>query len=174
MSKLNIYLIRHGEKDESGKHLTKRGIKQAKLFAKKIKNNKITKIYSSDLERCKETALIIAKKLKLPIQYEKSLREVKGFIKENPEKYPKEINEIEKIFLKLSKEKGEILVVSSGIVNRILIALFLGITPSKANFIQNPTGLNHIQENKEQKRFRILCINNTDHLTNKLKITQKD
>ncbi|MFW9882326.1 MAG: histidine phosphatase family protein [Candidatus Thorarchaeota archaeon] len=54
-----IYLIRHGEKDSKGRYLSKRGIKQTKLLAKKLRNIKFKKIYSSDLERCKQTTKII-------------------------------------------------------------------------------------------------------------------
>ncbi len=170
----NIYLIRHGEKDKEGKFLSKRGIKQTRLLAKKFKKIKFKKIYSSDLERCKQTIKIINKKLKLPINYEPNLREVKGIVKEFPKRYNKEIKKIRKFYNKLIKEKGNILVSSSGIVNRILLSMFLEIESDKANFIQNPTGVNLINKNPEKNRFRILHINDVSHLPNKLKIRQKD
>jgi|TARA_Y100000310_G_C20589790_1_gene767369 probable phosphoglycerate mutase len=174
LKKLDIYLIRHGEKDKEGKFLSKRGIKQTKLLAKRFKKIKFNKIYSSDLDRCKQTTEIINKKLKLPTIYESGLREVKGKVKENPKKYKKEVNIIKKTYNKLVKEKGNILVSSSGIVNRILLSMFLKIDSDKANFIQNPTGVNLIDKNLEKNRFRILYINDTSHLPDKLKIRQKD
>lgn len=174
LKKLNIYLIRHGEKDNEGKFLSKKGIKQIKLLAKKFKKIKFDKIYSSDLERCKQTTEIINKQLKLPIIYEPGLREVKGIVKENPEKHKKEINKIKRVYDKLVKEKGNILVSSSGIINRILLSMFLKIDSNKANFIQNPSGVNLIDKNLERNRFRILYINETSHLPDKLKIRQKD
>jgi broad specificity phosphatase PhoE len=170
--RLNIFLVRHGEKDESGEKLTSRGRAQAKHLAKRMKKLEIDKIYSSDIARCKETAEIINKKLNLQIHLEKLLREVKGEVKENPSKFKKEINIIKKFHQKISKEKGNILVVSSGIVNRILIAFFLDIDPSKANFIQIPTGLTHIQKSEAKNRFRFICINDTSHLPEKLKVRQ--
>ncbi len=171
--KLKIYLIRHGEKDGEGKFLSKRGIKQIKLLAKKLEKIKFDKIYSSDLERCKQTIEIINKKIKFPIIYESRLREVKGEVKEFPKKHKKEIKNIKSVYNKLAKEKGNVLVSSSGIVNRILLSMFLKIDPNKANFIQNPSGVNLIDKNPEKNRFRILYINDTSHLPDKLKIRQK-
>src|SRR3990172_12822221 len=118
MKKLNIYIIRHGEKagDEGG--LTKRGKAQVSSLAKKLGKLKITKIYSSDLQRCKETAEIIKKTLKLPIKYEKALREVPSKVKEQPKKYKKEIEIVRKFWNKMDKARGNILLVSSGIVRK--------------------------------------------------------
>src|SRR3989344_139516 len=118
--KLNIYIIRHGEKINSENGLTNRGKQQARLLAKRLGKLKISKIYSSDLERCKETAKIIQKELKLPIKYEKSLMEVPSEVKEKPKKHIKKINIIKKFWDKLGKKQGNILLSSSGIVNRIL------------------------------------------------------
>ncbi len=171
---LKIYLIRHGEKDNEGKSLSKRGIIQSKLLAKKLRKIKFNEFYSSDLERCKQTAEIINKKVKFQIKYEPGLREVKGKVKEYPNKHKKEIAKIRKFYNKLIKERGNILVSSSGIVNRILLSMFLKIDPSKAHFIQNPSGVNLIDKNPERNNFRILYINDTSHLPDKLKIRQKD
>ena len=52
--------------------------------------------------------------------------------------------------------------------------MFLEISSSKANFIQNPTGVNLIDRNPEKNKFRILYINETSHLPDKLKVRQKD
>ena len=143
-------------------------------LAKKLSKIEFNKFYSSDLERCKQTTEIINEKIKLPIIYEPGLREVKGEVKEFPKKHKKEIDNIRKAYIKLARERGNILVSSSGIVNRILLSMFLEIEPDKANFIQNPTGVNLIDKNPEKERFRILYINDTSHLPDKLKITQKD
>lgn len=62
--KLHIYLFRHGQttfnrdKKFTGwmdAKLTKLGIKQAQIVAKKLKNKKFQIAYSSDLSRCKDT-----------------------------------------------------------------------------------------------------------------------
>lgn len=62
--KLKIYLFRHGQTYYNRDHiftgwkdskLTPKGIKQAKIIAKKLKNKKFQVAYSSDLSRCKDT-----------------------------------------------------------------------------------------------------------------------
>ena len=170
--RLNIYIVRHGEKiDGENMPLTKRGRKQAELLAKRLRKLKISKMYSSDLERCKETAEIIKKHIKIPIKYDIALREVPNKVKKYPKRYKKEVNIIRKFWSKINKEKGNLLLVSSGIVNRILLSFALKIDTSKANFMQYPTGLTRIEKRKE-KRYRIWHINDTSHLSDKMKIIQ--
>ncbi|MBS3115084.1 phosphoglycerate mutase family protein [Candidatus Woesearchaeota archaeon] len=62
--KLHIYLFRHGQTYYNKDHiftgwkdskLTPKGIKQAKIVAKKLKNKKFQVAYTSDLSRCKNT-----------------------------------------------------------------------------------------------------------------------
>ncbi len=167
---LNIYIIRHGEKDkEENGSLTKKGRAQATLLANRLNKLKITKIYSSDLIRCKETAEIISKKIKLPIKYEKALREISSEVKEKPSKHKNKINKIGKFWNKLDKQKGNILLVSSGIVNRILMSFALKINPSKANFMQDNTGFTRLEKNKKKNRYRFWHVNDISHLPNKLR-----
>lgn len=167
---LKIYIIRHGEKIEGeNMPLTEKGKKQAKLVAKRLKKLSIRKMYSSDLKRCKETAEIIKKQIKIPIIFEKSLREVPNKVKEQPRKYKKEIKNIKKFWEKINKKRGTMLVVGSGIVNRILISFALKIDPSKANFMQHETGLTKIEKNYKKKRYRIWHINDVSHLPDKMR-----
>lgn len=170
---LIIYIVRHGEKTEDGQILTERGKKQTKLLAKRLVKMKINNIYSSDFNRCIETAEIIKKKLKLSYKLEKDLREVPSLVKEQPEKYKKEIDKIKKFWKKVTKEKGNILLVSSGIVNRILISFALDIKSNHANFMQYPTGLTKIEKINE-KRYRIWHINDSSHLPDKLRVAQSN
>ena len=51
-----LYLIRHGDPDYENDCLTEKGIMQAKCVAKRLKQAKIDKIYSSDMGRAIETA----------------------------------------------------------------------------------------------------------------------
>jgi 2,3-bisphosphoglycerate-dependent phosphoglycerate mutase len=62
--KLHIYLFRHGQTYYNKEHvftgwkdskLTPKGIKQANIVAKKLKNKKFQAAYTSDLSRCKDT-----------------------------------------------------------------------------------------------------------------------
>lgn len=78
-----IYLVRHGLDDEryvggySNVSLISEGIEQIKNVRDYIIKNQIfiNKIYSSDIERAKETANIINEKLKKEIIYTDKLRE---------------------------------------------------------------------------------------------------
>lgn len=56
--------------------LTKKGEEQVKLAAKKLKNEKIDLIFSSDLLRTKQTAKIVGKELGIKPKFNKKLREV--------------------------------------------------------------------------------------------------
>lgn len=78
-----IILMRHGEDDNtrlggwSNAGLSSTGIKQAKHAGEKIvrAGYKITHIFSSDLERAKETAEIVAKDMNLKVVYAEEFRE---------------------------------------------------------------------------------------------------
>ncbi len=83
---MKLILVRHGETKEGKNNvilghlpgtLTKKGIEFSKYITKKIKklNLNPSLIISSDLNRAKKTAIIISKNLKIPIRYEKLLRE---------------------------------------------------------------------------------------------------
>lgn len=79
------YLVRHGQDDDSVRggwstqSLTEEGRAQAVRLADFIKQNngtlKIKHIYSSDLERAKETAVPISEAIELPIEYLPEFRE---------------------------------------------------------------------------------------------------
>lgn len=77
-TKLKIYLFRHGQTyyNEKGiftgwkdSKLTKRGIKSAKIIAKKLKNKKIDVAFQTDLSRAKDT-------LKEVLKYHPECREI--------------------------------------------------------------------------------------------------
>jgi|TARA_Y100000034_G_scaffold110268_1_gene142288 broad specificity phosphatase PhoE len=82
---MKLILVRHGETRENIKGisqgqkfgtLTKEGLKQAKLVAKRLKDVNIDVIYSSDLSRAFRTAKEIAKNHKnIKIKKDKRLRE---------------------------------------------------------------------------------------------------
>ncbi len=80
---MNVYSVRHGQSEGNLKGLyqgpdvplSQKGKEQAKTLAKRLKNIPIDVIYTSPFIRAKETAEIIAKELKLPIEYWESLKE---------------------------------------------------------------------------------------------------
>jgi probable phosphoglycerate mutase len=89
---ITLILVRHGEAEHnisnltggwSQTNLTHKGIQQAKVLAKRLKqelNKKTARIVSSDLTRAKETAEIIGNILGTVPEYTKSLRELNNGI----------------------------------------------------------------------------------------------
>ncbi len=82
---MRLILVRHGETEDNvaritqghrpGK-LTKKGIEQAEKLALRLKDEKIDKIFVSDLKRCVDTAAAIIKfHPKAEVTYEPAIRE---------------------------------------------------------------------------------------------------
>jgi len=80
-----IFLVRHGESEwnklkkvqgQKDIPLTEKGIEQAKLIGKRLINEGIEKIYTSDLKRAYDTASIIGKMLNIEVIPSKELREI--------------------------------------------------------------------------------------------------
>lgn len=90
--KLNnkYFILRHGQTSQQVKRenltynwpdkppvkLTKRGKKQIKIAAKKLKKERIDFIYSSDIFRTRQTAGIVVKELGLQVNFDKRLRDI--------------------------------------------------------------------------------------------------
>ena len=83
---MKVYFVRHGQTEYNVLHLhqpetaelSKLGIKQAKILAKRFPKIPIDIIYSSPMKRAKQTAVIINKSLKKKIIYSNFLKERKG------------------------------------------------------------------------------------------------
>ena len=84
---MRLLLVRHGETDwnlarryqsYSDVPLNQKGIRQAQYLAQRLSKEKIDAIYSSDLSRATETAILIAKKYEplLAVQCDPRLREL--------------------------------------------------------------------------------------------------
>jgi alpha-ribazole phosphatase len=82
---LRLYLIRHGEVEgvtpgqllgQTDKPLSARGIAQAQQLAEQLRPVKLIAIHSSDLQRARLTAEIIAKSVDLKVQHSSDWREV--------------------------------------------------------------------------------------------------
>jgi|TARA_B100001964_G_C14024267_1_gene505313 broad specificity phosphatase PhoE len=186
--KLIVYLIRHAEKDLDRRikypkeyvRLSTYGKNQAIYLAKRFKGKKINKIISSDLKRCVETAEPISKLLSIPIKQDKDLREVSrepGLMDLNSKKPYKrrvrkgEVKRIKRAWNKIIKEKGEIIVISSGGVNRVIFSLILEMSSNYPKFSQNPTGVNVITKNMDNI-VGIKHVNDISHLPKRLMRTQ--
>ena len=81
----DLFLIRHGETEwnkilryqgQTDIDLNETGFNQARLLSKRLKDEKIDRIYSSDLKRAANTAAIVAKPHDLKLIKEKKLREI--------------------------------------------------------------------------------------------------
>jgi alpha-ribazole phosphatase len=82
---LRLYLIRHGEVEgvapgqllgQTDKPLSARGMAQAQQLAEQLSPAKLMAVYSSDLQRARLTAEIIAKSVDLKVQESSAWREV--------------------------------------------------------------------------------------------------
>jgi len=92
---MKLILVRHGETEENLKKisqgqtmgtLSSEGINQAKKLAKRFEKEKIDFIYSSDLQRTKDTVIEMLKYHSVPIIYDRDLRErSKGKYEGRPE-----------------------------------------------------------------------------------------
>jgi probable phosphoglycerate mutase len=191
-----IYLLRHGEIEQSEERcfvgqvdlpLNEKGLHQACLWQKKLKAGLFEKIYSSDLSRARQTALIIAghhqgKVQLLPALREINLGEWEGLsVAEVQARYPEEWQRREKDLVTFSPPGGEsfrdlalrigpvfnhivhelegdILIVAHAGVNRVILCQVLGM--NLANLFrlgQDYGSLNLLERNKDD--WRVVAMN---------------
>jgi broad specificity phosphatase PhoE len=101
-----LLLARHGETDwnrdgrwqgQTDTPLNERGREQARALAAEVAGNGIAAVYASDLARARETAAIVADRLRVPLHVDSRLRELhfggwEGLTTpEIEERYPNEI-----------------------------------------------------------------------------------
>jgi broad specificity phosphatase PhoE len=181
---MEIIFVRHGQKEEIGEDpfLTKTGIKQAKHLAKRLKKNKYDEFYCSDMNRAKQTAEIVSKKIKLSPKIEKSLNEFesetlrkdkKRWNKEEKEHYSKLIDFLKKITPNPDEEKT-ILIIAHGITNRIIFSYFFHLKVQNLfPFRQFETAINVLLWNKKFRDWRLNIWNDNTHVPLKLQPEDK-
>jgi broad specificity phosphatase PhoE len=172
---MEIYLIRHGEKkrDKTDPSLTPRGITQAKLLSKRLKKKKFDLVFSSDIQRAKETAEIIINKKKQKILIEKSLNEYRASLLKNDKikwnNEEKENFKNLKLFLdSLSKKRNKelsILIIAHEITNILILSYLLELSRKNLiRFKQTETGINKLYWLEHFNNWRLQYWNDTNHL----------
>src|SRR5437899_5831792 len=169
-----FYFVRHGESEgnaagvftgHTDSPLTARGRKQAATVADELAKVKFDRIVSSDLSRSRDTAEVIAKRHRIPVEVVPELREINvgdrtgktfdetrglaswsddGFVswpggESLDEVLARTLGAIDR----LTRERPgkTILIVGHGGVNRILLSHFLGILPK---LVRSPGGNTNI------------------------------
>ncbi len=177
---MKIWFIRHGQKvtNEDNSPLTKKGIKQAKALAKRLKTKTFDEFYCSDFERAKQTASIVSKKVKLVPKIIPALNEFEveflkkpkaKWTKEEKEHYNSAISFLKKITKKPDSKKN-ILIVCHGVTNRIILSHLLNIElKSTIPFMQKETCINKSYWNGTHKNWRIDSWNDSSHLKGRLR-----
>lgn len=181
---MKIIFIRHGESMKNAKLskdknscLTPLGRLQAENLGKKMKKEKISAIYTSNLERAKETGEIISKIINIPIKniFEELNEYPSKNIRSNIRRLlDMRMKKLKKLLKRISKEKEEdktILIVAHGITNKIIISYLVQIPLRRQilRFKQHNTCINCVSWNKDFKNWNLDCLNDISHLSKKLK-----
>lgn len=74
---IQVLFIRHGEKNEDGT-LTKLGVRQAEITGEILAGQGIERLFSSPFPRARQTALIVSRKIGLPVEIRHRLHERAG------------------------------------------------------------------------------------------------
>jgi broad specificity phosphatase PhoE len=167
---MEITFIRHAEKEGVGEdpYLTKRGIKQAGHLADRLKKEKLSQFYCSDMNRAKQTADIVAKKIKIKPVIEKALNEFESeMIRKNKDKWNREekghYNKLVSFLKRITKNPSKdnsVLIIAHGITNRIILSYLLGLDLKKLiQFRQTEGGINSIYWVEKFKNWRLKIWN---------------
>ena len=159
---ITFYLVRHGESEANAARrfagrtdspLTERGREQAEVVAKVLAKMPFDRIVSSPLSRCRDTALVIARRHQLPVDLEPDLVEIDvgertgtpfdeahglpewrddGFVAwPRGETLDQVLSRAHRVITRIARENAgqRVLVVGHGGVTRILMSHFLGLLP---------------------------------------------
>jgi broad specificity phosphatase PhoE len=159
---VTIYFVRHGESEanaarrfagRSDSPLTERGREQAKAVADVLAKVHFDRIVSSPLSRCRDTAVVIARRHQLPVDLEPDLMEIDvgertgspfdevrglpewrddGFVAwPRGETLDQVLDRAHRVVARIAAENAgqRVLVVGHGGVTRILMSHFLGLLP---------------------------------------------
>lgn len=181
-----MILIRHGEvREKEDPHLTKLGRIQVMKLAKRLKKEKIDKIYSSNLKRTIQTAKIIGEERKQDIEFTHLIREIPNEIIEKHVKEWKDkkfnynrLREIREFLRKIEKEykNKTILLIGHAKLNRAVMSILTGISLYEIYaFKQDHACINMLKKEKmggrsETRTFwKISLLNSVEHLPIKIR-----
>ncbi len=171
---MDIVFIRHGEKEkgEGDLGLSKKGIIQAKNLAKRLSKDKFDEIYSSNLNRAKETAKFVSEKIGLKPIVEESLNEFESnLLKTKEDDWDDEsrihYNNLKKFlssFTNRADEDKRILIISHGITNRLILAIMLELElKNLIRFRVLETGISEIYWMSKFGNWRLKYWNDVSH-----------
>ena len=177
---MEIIFIRHAEKDETENdpYLTKKGVRQTKYLANRLKNEKFDEFYCSDMNRTKQTAKIVSEQIKIKPKIEKSLNEFTStvFLKSKSKltkDEKKRFNDLTIFLEKISKKRKSektILIIAHGITNRIILSHFLDMNLKKLiRFRQSECGINSVYWVEKFKNWRLRGWNDNNHIPLKMR-----
>jgi probable phosphoglycerate mutase len=180
---MEIIFIRHSEKELVGEDppLTKRGVQQAKFLSKRLKREKIREFYCSNLNRAKQTAMIVSEKIRIKPQVEIALNEfASDFLIKSKNKWNKEEKEhyikLISFLKKLTDDKNEnkvVLIIAHGVTNRIILSYLLDLNfKNLIRFRQSETGLNSVYWADKFKNWRLKIWNDNSHIPIKLRYNE--
>ncbi len=189
---MKLIIVRHGETEENKKgilqghlpgKLSELGINQAKKLALRLKDEKISAIYSSDLARASDTAKEIAKfHPRAEIYFVKELRErnhgelTGKLISEVNWNKPRNTEKKDSMFLRARKivdeayknykNKNVVFVSHGGLIN-ILMSLLLNKSLDEIKAMGHPENASiSILEFKEDNNHNLILFNYNEHLKN--------
>ena len=196
---MRLILVRHGETEwnirnrvqgQKGVPLNRKGKEQAKKVGLRLKNEQIDAIYSSDLTRARQTAAEIAKFHRVPIHYDRLLRErsfgkfegmlvnewrkirdkssLPAYLYRPPggESYVDLQKRINKFLTSIKKKHGKhtVLVVSHGGVIRTFITVITKRPLASVHEIEQHNAAVNMIELKRGYSPKIHYLNSTEHL----------
>lgn len=171
---MEIVFIRHGEKrkEEGDLGLSENGITQAKNLAKRLGKEKFDEIYSSNLNRAKETAKFVSERIGLKPIVEESLNEFESnLLKINENDWNDEsrahYNSLKKFlsrFTNRADEEKRILIIAHGITNRLILAIMLELElKNLIRFRLLETGISEIYWMPKFGNWRLKYWNDVSH-----------
>lgn len=169
-----VYIIRHADRLKDGNRtpespLSQKGIRQAKMVAKRVTKLGIDVIYSSTYERAHETARVIAKELDKPIELWDRLVEANSDI-ETFEQLNQRTEEVLKHLISHHGGQTVLCVSHASMIEKIVAKMVFGddLTPKmfeniRLHFGTTNTGIS-VCEYREKDGWLLVSYNDSSHL----------